>query len=414
MKKIILFALSWLASLSIFSFIASLFFYSWATLAFPFSVVFSSVLADPQQQAAFQYTRSGRTFKDYVAIFGDSYAFGQGDGMQQLQSRYRPSYNVTHFIHKDLGIDIASFGVPSSGSVKSYIVHPENQISSINKSYFNNLENPSYIVLYFYEGNDIEENVFENQSMLLDNGYSSEKFGYVYSSQVLFDQLMDAYNKNSDGVHKVIFIDVYRMISFIKNAVIFSLGFEKKIYDSAPTDPSQTGNINRIKLQGRDVGVPDGLQGPSMLLGADETDQGFAVLERSVHYVKSLYPDTPIVMVHIPSPATVYQFSSDEIDLWDLIGVSSGFSRKPSADIRPRSNDFCQRAMVISKKEGVLFHDARPAIVEQGRQRFLHGPIDWHHFNLYGYKVLSGEVEKAILAMKSGSNKNLQECVDIH
>jgi hypothetical protein len=387
MKKIIIFALSWLASLSVFSFIASLFFYSWATLVFPFSVVFSSILADPQQQAAFQYTHSGRTFKDYVAVFGDSYAFGQGDGMQELQSEYRPSYNVTHFIHKGLGVDIASFGVPSSGSVKAYITHPASQISYINKSYFNEMEKPSYIVLYFYEGNDVEENIFENKEIILDNDLPTEKS---------------------------IFIDVSRMLLFIKEAVKFSLGLENKVFDLAPTEPKLAGNINRITLHGQNIGVPDGFQGPSMLLSAVETDQGFYVLEKSVHYVRSLYPDTPIVLVDIPSPATVYQFSSDEIDLWDLLPVSSRVSRKSSADIRPRSNDFCRRAMGISKDAGILFHDARPAIVEQGKVKLLHGPVDWHHFNLAGYTILADEVQKAIVAMQTGSDKNLQPCVDIH
>lgn len=391
MKKYIVMVFSWMLSTAALLFFLSLFFYPLATLVFPYAVSFSYVLKEPRSIAAFQYTKKHRLPQDYVAIFGDSYAFGQGDGMYRLQTEYRPDFNVTQFLYRDMGIDMVSFGIPSSGSLKSYVKNPDSQFHYLDESSFGGFQNPAYIVLYFYEGNDIEENVVESAE-----GFQSEDI------------------ENNSNVTSV-FIDMQRMINFIMHSVMFIFNIDNNYDGFKMLDGSAApeGKINRAWINGKNVAISDGLQGPSMLLGDEGIQIGFDILERSVSYVKTRYPGVPVILVDIPSPATVYQFASDEIDLWDLLGVSEGASRRPASGIRPRSNRFCQRAMDIANRHGVVFHDARPGIVDHGKTMLLHGPVDWHHFNLQGYQALTVEIKKAVMALKTGDTRDLQACVEI-
>lgn len=382
---------SWLLSTAVFLFFLSLFFYPLATLVFPYAVSFSYALKEPRSIAAFQYTKKHRLPQDYVAIFGDSYAFGQGDGLYRLQTEYRPDFNVPQFIHRDMGVDVVSFGIPSSGSLASYVKNPDSLFNYLDQSYFSSFQKPSYIVLYFYEGNDIEENVVESAE-----GFQSKDI-------------------ESNSSVTSIFIDMQRMINFIMHSVMFIFNIDNN-YDGFKMlndNIAPEGKINRAWINGKNVAISDGLQGPSMLLEEEDVRIGFDILERSVSYVKTRYPDVPVILVDIPSPATVYQFSSDEIDLWDLLGISEGASRRPASGIRPRSNRFCRLAMDIADRQSVAFHDARAGIVDHGKTTLLHGPVDWHHFNLQGYQMLTVEIKKAVTALMTGNNANLQTCVEL-
>jgi hypothetical protein len=67
--------------------------------------------------------------------------------------------------------------------------------------------------------------------------------------------------------------------------------------------------------------------------------------------------------------------------------------------------------MTNAHRHGIYFHDARPLLVSHGEQEMLHGPIDMHHLNLAGYRVLSVDVAIAIDAIKSGDVTALKSCV---
>lgn len=413
MKKILSLLLSWIASLAVFLFVASLFFHGWATLVFPYAVSFSYLLKHPEELVPLQYSYSGRVPDDYIAILGDSYAFGQGDGLNRLQTGYRPAYNVTHFIHRETGRDIVSFGVPSSGSIKAYLTDLASQLAAMERSYFNRIGKPAYFVLYFYEGNDIEENVSEAKKLLAAHGDDEMKLQEFATSQAFFDAVMarqlDATRIKDDGWLPT---DMQRMCDFFRHALLFVTGRDElaAAFRSLPDEASPVGSVNRIVQNQREVAIPDGLQGPSLLLGEAETELGFAIMARAVHALRSMYPDTPMVMVAVPSPATVYRFVSADIDLWDLMGNAESRLR-PSTLIRQRSNVFCERARVIAGEHRILFHDARPALAAQGDSAMLHGPVDMHHFNLAGYQVLSGEVLTAVQALTAGQSAGLRNCV---
>jgi hypothetical protein len=201
---------------------------------------------------------------------------------------------------------------------------------------------------------------------------------------------------------------------FFRHVFMFSIGFGKDAFPSIISKVAAEGLTNRILMRGQEIKVPDGLQGPSMFINQEQTEQGFAILGRSLQYTRSRYPNVPIVLMHIPSAATMYKFTSEKIDLWDMASQDPINTQKPAADIRPRSNDFCRRAMAIANAEGVFFYDARAAMADAAQNELLHGPVDWHHPNLRGYQVLAGEVGQALLALKRGVREDFKPCVELY
>lgn len=415
MRQLLKILLSWIASLAVLYLVSSWLFFRWATLLFPFSVTFHYLFENMGDNVALQYSRSGAVPENYVAILGDSYAFGQGDGLTQLQGSMRPAYNVTHFIHESTGKDVVSFGIPSSSSLKAYVEDPVSQLRFANKSFITRIAKPASIVLYFYEGNDIEENFQEIRERLVPQGYDKSRLqDYSYFRDMVHRNIVEKNSLYRDE-RPAWEIDGLRVFHFLRTAARFVFmheGFSGK-YKEIESHDAHAGAVNKVWMAGKVVAVPDGFQGPSMLIDASQTDEGFAVLEHAVHVVRDTFPGVPVALVYIPSPATVYRFASTDIDLWDMINNPDERPHRPTAEIRPRSNMFCRRVMEVARKNAVFFHDARPVILEHGSREFLHGPVDWHHFNLQGYRVLSGEVQKAVTALEHGNDAGLSACTDL-
>jgi hypothetical protein len=289
---------------------------------------------------------------------------------------------------------------------------PAAQLRYANNSLIARVPQPASIVLYFYEGNDIDENYQEVKDRLLPQGFDKSRLhDYDYFIDFVRKHIVEK-NPVYVGAGSVWVADGERLFRFIKTAVNFVFlheGLSGK-FKGIDNQGEPAGVTNKVFLSGKVVPVPDGFQGPSMLLDDVQTGEGFVVLEQSVHAVRDVFPGVPVSMVYIPSPSSIYKFASTDIDLWDMINNPDERPHRLAATIRPRSNMFCQRVMRIAKDHAVYFHDARPVLLEHGSREFLHGPVDWHHFNVQGYRVLAGEVQKAVTAMEQGTDAGLSAC----
>ena len=99
---------------------------------------------------------------DYIAIVGDSYAVGAGDWLDEIRTKSflgSPDYSPAHLIHKKTGIDVVSFGQGGAGSFDGIWVEPVNQFLYINSTKNYRLSPPKYFLIFFYEGNDIYNNI---------------------------------------------------------------------------------------------------------------------------------------------------------------------------------------------------------------------------------------------------------------
>ena len=172
MKKIFRVAASWLLILSLGY--GALEFTALRWMPHVFSVAGILNHLDPGVQVLAQYSKRGIIPENYVAILGDSYAFGQGDWLLEKQFEVAPTYNTPHLLHAKTGRDVVSFGLPASSSIKSYLEDPISQLSFIRSLNRYTVTEPEIAILYFYEGNDVVDNWKEFNIRYQGKGYDKE------------------------------------------------------------------------------------------------------------------------------------------------------------------------------------------------------------------------------------------------
>jgi len=108
-----------------------------------------------------QYSKQSVIPENYIAIFGDSNSVGVGDlyiDLSKGNGDWYPDYAPAHFLHNKLETDVVSFGFAGAGSLDGIWSGPIKQFEYINSMGFD-LKPPKTILVLFYEGNDIGNNL---------------------------------------------------------------------------------------------------------------------------------------------------------------------------------------------------------------------------------------------------------------
>ena len=195
-----------------------------------------------------QYSKQSVLPENYIAILGDSNSVGVGDLYDDLSKNsnsWYPDFSPAHFINKKLGIDVISFGKAGIGSFDSIWSGPANQFKYINAKGFN-LKPPKTILVLFYEGNDLHNNLL----FLKENYEGHESFNELLNSVKFniwlngqFQKSIEEYDAGFEGS----FIFTKFLIKSVKN--IF-LEKSKQSKDSE-TATSQTKPISHIVINGK-------------------------------------------------------------------------------------------------------------------------------------------------------------------
>ena len=131
-------------------------------LAFPYFLhkvpLYLHAAIDPDLLGLAQSSKRTLIPDDYILVLGDSNAVGAGDWyMDSVKNRRNiyPDYSAAHLIYKKTGIDVMSFGQGGAGSFEGIWEEPITKFLHINSTKNYNLSFPKYILVFFYEGNDI-------------------------------------------------------------------------------------------------------------------------------------------------------------------------------------------------------------------------------------------------------------------
>ena len=119
-------------------------------------------LVDKDLRILAQNSKKNLLPKRYIALTGDSYAVGAGDWLNEVRKSNffgSPDYSAAHLIHKKTGIDVVSFGRAGAGSFDGIWLEPVTQFLYINSVRDYKLSPPKDILIFFYEGNDIYDNI---------------------------------------------------------------------------------------------------------------------------------------------------------------------------------------------------------------------------------------------------------------
>src|ERR1043165_5044758 len=104
-----------------------------------------------------QTSKAGTVPHDYMALLGDSYAEGQGDGLLAAGGDRTKFVHSAHVLHRLTNRDVVSLGLGGAGGVQAMVRQPA-RILNGDCFLYPRLEPPRQIFVYVYEGNDLDEN----------------------------------------------------------------------------------------------------------------------------------------------------------------------------------------------------------------------------------------------------------------
>jgi hypothetical protein len=144
--------------------------------------------------------------------------------------------------------------------------------------------------------------------------------------------------------------------------------------------------VNRVSLAGRSESLPDRLQGPSLELDDEQVERSLRVVEASLGALARAFPSARLTVVYVPSPLAIYPLLSKQVSIQRYHG---GRELHDARIVVPRSDLIFARIADIVARQQVDLVDARGAIRRTAERGFVHGPVDWGHFNRAGYEALA-------------------------
>jgi len=322
-----------------------------------------------------QNSKAGYLPHDYVALLGDSYAEGLGDWLlQQGGDRTKP-FHSADVIRQATGRDVVSFGKGGAGSAEAIVWRTARELPASRCTVFPAIEVPRQMFVYFYEGNDVEDN-----SHFLDKVESR----YRRTDATAIDRyLAENYAiTNPWHCHSQLADLMVSMASFAVRYHV--LGWR---VDNCGTEAP---HANRLIVNDRTTDAP-ALLGPAMTpIGDDHTIRmGMDVLAHALSWLRMRFAGVPVEVVYVPAALSIYRHAGDTVTYC----VGSNIVRTaPTAKVERNHAFIRDLAQDIAGRQGIPFLDATPALRAAASANVIHGPRDWDHLNEIGYRVLGSLV----------------------
>jgi GDSL-like lipase/acylhydrolase family protein len=312
-----------------------------------------------------QTSKAGYVPHDYIALLGDSYAEGQGDGLLAANGDRAKVFHSAHVLHRATTRDVVSLGIGGAGSAQAMVRMPTRVLRD-RCFVYPVLEAPRQMLVYFYEGNDLDENGYVvNMAAQTYGAPTRETIARYIETRYARLAPLRCYTEFAETTVK--------MARFLTNRH----SFETLRKPSAH---------NKVLAGGGAYPAP-ALQKPPFELPSAGIENALMVFDISLAWLKRNFPDSTITMVYLPSPAAIYRHADETIDTytdWPLNTVRTA----TVGDIDAASQRTCEQIRTLTMAQGVRFLDLRPALRAAGTKQLIHGPRDWNHFNEAGYRVL--------------------------
>ena len=308
----------------------------------------------------------------YIALIGDSYAQGIGDWRASIRNVDEPSHSAD-VIAQVTGRPVLSFGSSGAGTAEAVVQEFTRGMGADRCLIFGKPRRPEQIVVYFYEGNDLRDNI-EFVTEMLGTSPDDPQLG----------ARMERYFRDVLSQHGLGLCLGYFATSL--DAMTEALTATIEVDEDDPD--------NVVLLNGKPTTIRGYLEGPGVEFDASHTAAALLVTEKSMQWLRAQMPELRVTLVHLPSVLTSYRHAGAEV----MVEIDDGSDRPwPAAAIAVRSDEICERLAAIASKVGIGFLDSRPALRALATTTLIHGPRDYRHFNRAGYTRL-GETVAAALA----------------
>ena len=340
--------------------------------------------------------------KDYIAIFGDSYAQGAGDWFISTNKWLNEEFHSAHILHNNLKKDVITFGKGGASTIKGLIIDPLHSLQILRQRY--KFDDPAQILIYFYEGNDLDDNIIDLK-FRNPRYYNFENYGTIEKKSFMtyLDQVSKIkIEKNRFGTFTyksdiLLFLKIFR--TAIKNTIN---NWRKRDrhnsiinHDSVPffsiiNDISNQNNI--IVINNEYYLLRSNLQGPALELSSEDLRIAVKVFDYCIEYIKKLFPESEISIVFVPSVLSCYNLVTD-VSIQTYFDDSTEIYSKEYFISR---NNYINRTIKnIAKNHNINFIDPTNKI--RLSNNILHGPEDQSHFNKEGYTLLADYISEKII-----------------
>ena len=345
-------------------------------------------------------TYNTENLRVYDAILGDSYSQGAGDAYLTGMK----NFTLAHHLHKNYNKNYLNFGRGGYGSISAV-----SNLILINKlsnlpNLIEDLEKPKSIIFIFYEGNDLEENIFEYNSLkkskedisdfvsrrIEENTRLSniDKLTNIFPILVFIKKIYAHFVWHMDNlINKIVKADDLKESLSLINDRIKKL-FGHTIVLNKPETNSST-YINSIEEH--NIYDVQPLQSAAVVLAKEDILIALEIFSESIKYLKTWSKIENIIVLYIPSPISSYIW--EEPITYEFKNPVNGVigEVKKTTNEKNTSNSIFIRNKIssFSKENNFHFLDATHYLIEKGKKIILHGPLDWRHFNYEGYKNAS-------------------------
>ena len=329
-----------------------------------------------------QLSKSQYVPKNYIALVGDSYAQGMGDWLLSLGFKSSQPYHSADVIHEQLGRDVVSLGRARSGSAEALVLRVARVFNDSYCYLFPHIETPKRFLVYFYEGNDIDDNY------LLLQHYIRADWSSPLAPQI------DAFLENQYGAtsswrcHGHLGDTIWKMIQFHAR---FGLHPDAH-YNIGPVPPTNHILINGAPVNARELGAG------AIVMNDKQIDDGVLVYDRSLAWFQQRFPGVPVTLVYIAAPGAIYRHAGATVQAGEYYDPKDQPTighehwtfggNFPAAAMYAVSQKICERIRKVTLAHHIGFIDTRPAFRKAAATVPLHGPRDWGHLNEAGYRLL--------------------------
>ncbi len=305
----------------------------------------------------------------YIAVLGDSYAAGQGDWF--IQNRYNPDsrHQATHILHELTGRDVLALARPGGGSYDVAAVFVPNSVHFLRKAGFD-LPEPAYVVVYFYEGNDVSDNLGFLQRHFIPIHHDPVLLADDTVFQAFASDMEQRYCQGKPRRFEDNFLAANALVRFFEG-LAYSLG--KKRETPLP------GSRFEARIGGADIFLPDEIETDLTLYSDADLDLAVLLFSRALRQLDDFWPGSRKIAAYIPCPRTMYEIAGED-----------------GARQREIGQRLEEMVTAAARSNGFLMVDSAGDLRRAAAQAMQHGPKDVNHLNMAGYTTLAGSIAAAI------------------
>jgi hypothetical protein len=339
-----------------------------------------------------------------VALLGDSHAQGAGDWLLSVNPTRNPPYYSAHLVYERTRRNVISFGASGAGSLRAMGTEPEAFVDTLQRSWRYRLPDPELLLVYFYEGNDLQDNLRDldhtyfaggfDPARVFDGDYFRDFVRATAAARTPVAEELETWHWTNNFF-------LARFVLRVLRALV-----DRSWQQAGPAPDWSPGDVSRAAIGGVEQALPARLQGPPLELSPDELELALWANAQAFALLRERFPGVRALVVYLPSPLATYRITSPEVDVQVERGTGpTRFTREALAE---SSDLVCRRIEAVTRAGDGEFVDARPALWEAAVQQPVHGPRDWKHLNRVGQERLTELVVSALESKDHGTCASLR------